>query len=101
MQNEIEKLISRIRDCHPNMHLIYKFGGCYRFYLVLKVIWPEAEAWWDYSHVYSKIGKAWYDIDGKHVKPKNIVRMSVYSQAKHHRWDNYVHVTLDDGFIFE
>ena len=97
MEDDVERVLSAIRDCHPDMHLIYKFGGCYRLYLLLRVCWPEAEAWWDRSHVYTKIGKVWYDIDGKHICP-DVIPMPVKSQALHHRWISKVHVTLDEEY---
>lgn len=70
MDDEIEKFLARLRDAHPSMPDIFKYGGCFELFRILRVLYPNAEAWyaWQQGHVYTKIGEYWYDIDGKHVK---------------------------------
>lgn len=70
MDDEIEKFLARLRDAHPSISEIFKNGGCFELFRILRVLYPTAEAWyaWHGGHVYTKIGKYWYDIDGKHVK---------------------------------
>lgn len=40
-------------------------GGCYKFHLVLKGIYPDALPYWNESHVGTKIGDHFYDINGE------------------------------------
>lgn len=79
--NNIEKLISSIRNSHPDMERLYMEGQCYNFHLILRSVYPNAVAWYDYNegHVYTKIDQYWYDIRGKHY------RLSRYSSVLDHR----------------
>lgn len=43
-------------------------GGCYKFYLILKQVFPEAIGYYNDAHVITRIGDKYYDIDGE-VKP--------------------------------
>jgi hypothetical protein len=69
-QDKIERFINLIRDTHSSIETIYCYGGCYQFFLILREMYPTAEAWysWQEGHVYTKIGKYWYDIRGKYLK---------------------------------
>lgn len=62
-------LIEAIRDSTPYMHVIYRFGSCWKFYKILKVVFPEAEPYYVYdhetSHVVTKINGKFYDITGE------------------------------------
>jgi hypothetical protein len=55
---------------HPLVE-IYTSGSCYKFYELLKYIFPEAKAYYtkDRNHIVIKIGDNFYDITGK-VKSK-------------------------------
>ena len=44
---------------------IYTDGACFELYRILKTIFPHAEAYYDGSHVYTKIGNKFYDINGE------------------------------------
>jgi hypothetical protein len=71
MQNEIEKVITSIRNSAPNTVKTYTQGCCYGFFEILRTIFgQDVEAWYDTKegHIYSKIGKYWYDITGIHYK---------------------------------
>lgn len=48
--------------------MVYRYGGCYGFYQILKSVFPEAKAYFDDSeknHIVVKIGDFFYDIKGK------------------------------------
>ena len=87
--NNIEKLISSIRNSHPDMVELYTEGQCYNFHLILRSVYPDAVAWYDYieGHVYSKIGNYWYDIRGKHYRLGKVSSILSHSDGhKPHRW---------------
>lgn len=62
-------LIEAIRDSAPYMEVMYTNGSCWRFYKILKVVFPEAQPYYVYdhsaSHVVTKIGNKFYDITGE------------------------------------
>lgn len=62
--------------------------NCFKVYLLLKAVWPEAEAWYDGNHVIVKIGAFWYDWKGYHPGPGNSLKMvdyypEEYKEARH------------------
>ena len=85
---DIENVISTIRDSHPDMEELYLNGQCYNFFRILKSIFPESVAWYDYveGHVYTKIGDFWYDIRGKHYRVSESCEPMDYQELKPHRW---------------
>lgn len=88
--DKIESIIHAITNSHMDMEDLYMNGQCYNFFLVLKSIYPEAEAWYDHieGHVYSKIGKYWYDIRGVHYYVKESCKPLNHYDLKPHRWGN-------------
>jgi len=50
---------------------VFKYGGCYRYYLILKDRFPEAKAYWHKDpktgdvHVVTRIAGRYYDIAGE------------------------------------
>lgn len=87
--NKVEKVISKIRNSHIDNKWLYENGQCYNFSLILYEIFDNVEIWYDQvqGHVYSKIGKCWYDINGKHVKvPKTCFPLNHYYGHRPHRW---------------
>ena len=65
MYYEITDFISLIRESAPRLQIqIFSFGGCYQFHLILKKMFPEAIPYSDQSHVTSKIGGCYFDING-------------------------------------
>ena len=58
-------LIKAIRESFGASISVYTMGNCYQFYEILKVAFPEAEPYWDGSHVWTKIGDRFYDIKGE------------------------------------
>lgn len=67
--DKAERFLARLRQSNPDALSIYTRGQCYQLFLVLREVF-NAEAWWDpvASHVYSRIGEAFYDIRGKHIR---------------------------------
>lgn len=61
----IESFISKIRDSFIGSQQVYTEGSCYHFYLILKEVFPDAEAYYDNYHVVTKIGDKFYDITGE------------------------------------
>lgn len=61
---EILNFIYTIKQSHPLMVEIFTKGSCLNFHLILKKVYPEAEAYDNIEHVITKIGKYYYDING-------------------------------------
>ena len=59
-----EAFISILRESHPPQVEIFTRGACLRMHLLLKQAYPEAEPFYDISHVVTKIGDRFYDING-------------------------------------
>ena len=61
---DVTDLIESIRESFTGSVDVYTKGSCYRFYLILKSVFPESEPWYDIDHVWTKIGDNFYDING-------------------------------------
>lgn len=63
---DVLKLIDAIRESDPSIATIYKNGGCYGFYKLLKAVYPNAIAMinTENDHVVALINGQLYDIDG-------------------------------------
>ena len=71
------------------MEELFRFGQCYNFFRILKTVYPEAEPWYDQieGHVYTKIGKFWYDVRGKHLRVAPSCTVLEHKRGhKPHRW---------------
>lgn len=44
---------------------IFTTGSCLNFFLILREIYPEAEAYFNENHVITKISGCYYDINGE------------------------------------
>jgi hypothetical protein len=64
MEKKVMKFIETVRESFEGASKVYTRGSCYQFYLILKRVFPEAEAYYDLSHVITKIGDEYYDING-------------------------------------
>lgn len=62
---DIDKFISTIRDSFVGSQHVYTNGSCYHFYMILKEVFPNAEAWYDNDHIVTKIDGKFYDITGE------------------------------------
>jgi len=63
---EVDGLIRALRETDPYIETIYKCGGCYKFHLFLKKLWPNSIAVRndDFDHVGTLIDGVCYDISG-------------------------------------
>lgn len=67
---EVLSLIKSIRDSFKGSVVVYTEGGCYKFFEILKSVFPQSKAWYDGidCHVYTEIEGKFYDIKGEHTK---------------------------------
>lgn len=89
MRTDVIKLISAIRNSHPDIKQLYMNGQCYNFCLILRAAYPKAEIWYDQveGHAYTKIGRYWYDIRGEHLKvSKTCLPLDHRQGHRPHRW---------------
>ena len=81
---DIEKTIRALRDSDPYIKTIFTQGGCYKFHLFLKAIYPKAipviNAKKD--HVGSLIHGDLYDINGRVNWDYMTMRPSDYEECK-------------------
>lgn len=81
------RFIAKLRASDPTFMVnLFENGGCYHLFLLLRMIWPDAEPWYAFGqgHVYAKIGSAFYDINGR-AKPADTMlaeRMTVSQQRE-------------------
>lgn len=55
-----------IRESFHDSVLVYRYGGCYGFYQILKHFFPTAQPLQeDDQHILTKIGSRYYDIKGE------------------------------------
>lgn len=62
---KILNIISSIRDSHSEMVNIFTLGSCMNFFVILRSIFPKAEAYYNQDHVITKIHGKFYDINGQ------------------------------------
>lgn len=65
MKEQVLKFIETIRESFSDAVKVYTSGSCYKFYLILKEVFPEAICYYDISHVITRIGDNYYDITGE------------------------------------
>jgi len=61
---QLLEIIKILKHSHVTIKKIFSDGACYEFYRFLKLLYPNAEAWYDGNHVYTKIDDTFYDING-------------------------------------
>lgn len=69
ISNEVTRFINRVKDILPpqiDISYICKNGKCYQLALLLREVFKDAIIYYDpiAGHVYTKIDKHFYDIDG-------------------------------------
>lgn len=73
MNNKVLVFIDLLRESHKSMESIFLNGSCLYLFDMLKLLFPEAEAYYDGGHVATKINGLYYDItgiiDGKNYLP--------------------------------
>lgn len=81
--------LAELRASHPDMVALFTRGRCYSLFLIMRRVWPQAEAYYseEEGHVYVKISGAFFDIRGRHFSvPKDLVRLNHRGRDKPHRW---------------
>lgn len=89
MNNPVEHLCHAIKNSFENAEYVYRNGGCFEFYKILRSVFKDAEPFynWDEGHVYTRIDGKFYDVrglrahGGHNLKPLDL---AVLSRA--HRW---------------
>ena len=65
---EVRRFCLLMKGSAPTaMNHIFSDGGCYRFYLILRAVYPQATAYWNGKecHVITKIFGEYWDICGR------------------------------------
>lgn len=65
-------LLSAIRDLHPDLVRQCLNGSCFKLFILLKEVYPDAVAYYDGDHVITKIGDRFWDIRGEVLKDRHI-----------------------------
>lgn len=89
---QIEEYISTIRNSFSGSVKVYTEGSCYQFYKILKIAFPQAEAYYNSDHVITKIGNRFYDITGEVQKINHLEMDEHYpnSTVKDCRYNNWI-----------
>ncbi len=82
MNEQVLALIKAIRESFYDSVVVYTQGSCYRFYLILKSVFPEAQAYYDSNHVITRIGDRYYDITGEVDCERHLLVDEHYSHDK-------------------
>lgn len=80
-----------MRHSFPDASIVFRFGACYSFYLILKEVFPSAKAYFDdkdENHIITYIGGRWYDIQGESLSNKKDYKL--LSQKDHEDWESVV-----------
>lgn len=69
-KNPVEIFLSTLRDVVPNAIHVYTRGNCFKLYLLLRRVFPQAKPMYSQiaGHVYTDIDGVLYDIAGKMSK---------------------------------
>lgn len=96
--NQLERLLTELRDAHPNMERIFLHGKCYSLWNIVRTVFPESECWYSQveGHVYIKYQDRFYDIRGvRRQLPNDIAPLNHRMMHKPHRWGFDVKIDLD------
>lgn len=77
-------IIRTIRESFMGSSDVYTKGSCYKFYLILKSIFPQSEAYYDCDHVITEIDGCFYDINGKAEKTDRHLKISEHFTEEHY-----------------
>ena len=86
-------LIEAVDNSYIHAKTVYTMGGCYKFHLILKAVFPDAVAWYSPSkaHVLTMIDGTLYDINGPYGMEPDLVTVdsdrSIRSAAEGWRFD--------------
>ncbi len=79
----INEFLKELRDSADIQFKIFTEGSCFRLYMILKIIFPQAEAYWSDldNHCITKVDDKFYDIGGK-IKKSYVKGRSYYKVNK-------------------
>jgi hypothetical protein len=84
------KFLTQLRDSVPDAITVFTEGNCYKLFLLMKTVWPDAVPMYDQvvGHVFIKIGDKLYDIHGLVKAPDTLIRLGSEPNIarKAHRW---------------
>ncbi len=82
------KLIEALRESDEYIKYIYMEGGCYNFYLFLKKIFPGTIPYIskEKTHIITRIGRTFYDINGQHKKHSSYTKMNKNDVLLAEKW---------------
>lgn len=86
---DVTRFLDALRASHQDMEAMYTQGQCYNLFLLLRTVWPQAQAFYSMAegHVYVKIGGAFFDIRGRQFSlPKDLAPLNHRRDDKPHRW---------------
>lgn len=66
---DIIAFIKAVRESFPDAPIIYRYGGCYGFHLILKEVYPTADPFVtaNNDHIVTRINDRFYDVLGEYV----------------------------------
>ena len=82
MNEYILHVIETIRNSFDNSVEVYTNGKCYKFYLILKSIFPHANGYYNNDHVITRIQDKYYDITGEIERTNHLLINEHYSHEK-------------------
>ena len=93
MNEKAEQFCKVVRESFKETYIVYNYGACYNFYLILKEVFPKAEAYFydaNKGHIVTKIDNDYYDIEGitlddEYLKPIKLTK------EEHIKWKKNTH----------
>lgn len=87
--NKIELFLKELRESADVMSKIFTQGSCFRLYVILKILYPKAIAYWSDrdNHCITKINNDYYDIGG--MIHKDYINDKSYYQILTEQLDAY------------
>jgi hypothetical protein len=61
---DVETLLHAVNAWPEEVVYAFLHGGCFRFYMFVQRLFPQAEAWYDQDHVLVKVGDRVFDASG-------------------------------------
>lgn len=94
----IERFLAALRQFHPDMEFMFRHGGCYHLFVILRTLWPQAELWYvdNPGHVWTRIDRRFYDIrGGRSRKPAGARPATFRDLGRPDRWKNRLALIID------
>ena len=82
MHSYVLFFIETVRNSFPTAVEIYTNGSRYKFYLILKAVFPHAHAYYNSEHIITKIQDRYYDITGEVTRSNHLSVNKYYSHDK-------------------